>query len=147
MCVPESQTEFCCFLAVSLCKWGTFTESQFLQMGKLKTGTELLLSSLSPVLWFYVILKGYKLLRILNPHFLWKVLFMVVRLKCSKKKSKMRKGSELILKSYIIGGWGDGSVVKSTDCSSRGPGFDSQHPHCGSHTYVTPHPKPSSGLR
>jgi hypothetical protein len=36
------------------------------------------------------------------------------------------------LKKYIkilIWGWRDGSVVKSTDCSSRGPEFDSQQPH------------------
>jgi len=26
-------------------------------------------------------------------------------------------------------GWRDGSVVKSTDCSSRGPEFKSQQPH------------------
>ena len=26
-------------------------------------------------------------------------------------------------------GWRDGSVVKSTDCSSRGPEFNSQQPH------------------
>jgi hypothetical protein len=26
-------------------------------------------------------------------------------------------------------GWTGGSVVRSTDCSSRGPGFNSQHPH------------------
>jgi hypothetical protein len=29
-------------------------------------------------------------------------------------------------------GWRDGSAVKSTDCSSRGPEFNSQHPHGGS---------------
>ena len=29
------------------------------------------------------------------------------------------------------GGWRDGSVVKSTDCSSRGPEFDSQQSHGG----------------
>ena len=28
--------------------------------------------------------------------------------------------------------WRDGSAVKSTDCSSRGPEFKSQQPHCGS---------------
>jgi len=27
--------------------------------------------------------------------------------------------------------WRDGSVVKSTDCSSRGPEFNSQQPHGG----------------
>jgi hypothetical protein len=30
------------------------------------------------------------------------------------------------------GGWRDGSVVKSTDCSSEGPEFKSQQPHGGS---------------
>ena len=29
-------------------------------------------------------------------------------------------------------GWGDSSVVKSTDCSSRGPEFNPQQPHGGS---------------
>jgi len=29
-------------------------------------------------------------------------------------------------------GWRDGSEVKSTDCSSRGPEFNSQKPHVGS---------------
>jgi hypothetical protein len=28
-------------------------------------------------------------------------------------------------------GWRDGSAVKSTDCSSGGPEFTSQHPHGG----------------
>jgi hypothetical protein len=30
------------------------------------------------------------------------------------------------------GDWRDGSVVNSTDCSSRDPGFNSQQPHGGS---------------
>jgi hypothetical protein len=30
------------------------------------------------------------------------------------------------------GGWRDGSAVKSTDCSSKGPEFKSQQPHGGS---------------
>jgi hypothetical protein len=33
-------------------------------------------------------------------------------------------------------GWRDGSVVKSTDCSSRGPAFNSQQPHGGSQPSV-----------
>jgi hypothetical protein len=32
----------------------------------------------------------------------------------------------------VTKGWRDGSVVKSTDCSSRGPEFNSQQPHGGS---------------
>jgi hypothetical protein len=34
-------------------------------------------------------------------------------------------------------GWRDGSVVKSTDCSSEGPEFKSQQPHGGSQPSVT----------
>ena len=33
-------------------------------------------------------------------------------------------------------GWRDGSAVKSTDCSSRGPEFNSQKPHGGSQPSV-----------
>jgi hypothetical protein len=33
-------------------------------------------------------------------------------------------------------GWRDGSVVKSTDCSFRGPEFNSQQPHGGSQPSV-----------
>ena len=29
----------------------------------------------------------------------------------------------------VMAGWRDGSVVKSTDCSSKGPEFNSQQPH------------------
>jgi len=32
--------------------------------------------------------------------------------------------------------WSDGSVAKSTDCSSRGPKFNSQQPHGGSQPSV-----------
>ena len=32
----------------------------------------------------------------------------------------------------ILWDWKDGLEVKSTDCSSRGPEFDSQQPHGGS---------------
>jgi hypothetical protein len=35
-----------------------------------------------------------------------------------------------------IGGWRDGSVVKSTDCSIRGPESNFQHPHGGSQPSV-----------
>ena len=38
------------------------------------------------------------------------------------------------------GGCRDGSVVKSTDCSSRGPGFNSQQPHGSLQPSVTPVP-------
>jgi hypothetical protein len=33
---------------------------------------------------------------------------------------------------YTLGGWRDGSEVKSTYCSSEGPEFKSQQPHGGS---------------
>jgi hypothetical protein len=33
-------------------------------------------------------------------------------------------------------GWGDGLVVKSTDCSPRSAEFNSQQPHGGSHPPV-----------
>jgi hypothetical protein len=33
-------------------------------------------------------------------------------------------------------GWRDGSAVRSTDCSSRGPEFKSQQPHGGSQPSV-----------
>jgi hypothetical protein len=35
-------------------------------------------------------------------------------------------------------GWRDGSAVKSTSCSSRGPQFKSQHPDGSSQLSVTP---------
>jgi hypothetical protein len=38
------------------------------------------------------------------------------------------------------GGWRDGSAVKNTGCSSKGPGFNSQHPRGSSHLPVTPVP-------
>jgi hypothetical protein len=31
-----------------------------------------------------------------------------------------------------VSGWRDGTAVKSIDCSSRGPEFNSQQPHGGS---------------
>jgi hypothetical protein len=33
--------------------------------------------------------------------------------------------------------WRDGAAVKSTDCSSRGPEFNSQQPHGGSQLSVS----------
>jgi hypothetical protein len=41
----------------------------------------------------------------------------------------------VLLKKYQRG-WSDGSVVKSTDCSPRGPEFNSQQPHDGSQPSV-----------
>ena len=47
-----------------------------------------------------------------------------------------------------ISGWRDDMAVESVDCSSRGPGFNSQHPHGDSQLPETPAPRnlsPSSG--
>jgi len=41
-----------------------------------------------------------------------------------------------LLKTLMVGGWRDGSVVKSTDYSSRGLKFNSQQPHEGSRPSV-----------
>ena len=37
-----------------------------------------------------------------------------------------------------VRGWRNGSAVKSTDCSSRGPGFNSQHKHVSSQLSENP---------
>ena len=42
--------------------------------------------------------------------------------------------------------WRDGSLVKSTICSCRGPRFNSQHPHGSSQLSVTPVPGGSNSL-
>jgi hypothetical protein len=41
-----------------------------------------------------------------------------------------------LFKISIYRGWSDASVIKSTDCSSRGPEFKSQQPHGGSQPSV-----------
>jgi hypothetical protein len=48
-------------------------------------------------------------------------------------------------KNEKVRGWKDGAVVKSTDCSSRGPEFNSQQPHGGSQPSVWDL-MPSSGV-
>jgi hypothetical protein len=50
------------------------------------------------------------------------------------------------IKNELIGGWRDGSAVKSADCSSKGPEFKSQQPHGGSQPSVTKNLMPSSGV-
>ena len=40
------------------------------------------------------------------------------------------------LKKILLRGWRDSSAVKSTDCSSIGPEFESQQPHGGSQPSV-----------
>jgi hypothetical protein len=47
-----------------------------------------------------------------------------------KRLRQKRKAKPLI--RNVKQGWRDGSVVKSTDCSSKGPEFISQQPHGGS---------------
>jgi hypothetical protein len=50
---------------------------------------------------------------------------ILTRMKDKRHREKMKKGNG-------EGCWGDGSAVKSTDCSSKGPEFNSQQPHGGS---------------
>lgn len=50
-----------------------------------------------------------------------------------------------ILLEVIYGGWSDGSVVRDFVALGE-PGFDSQHPYCGSVTPDAGDPAPSSGL-
>jgi hypothetical protein len=45
---------------------------------------------------------------------------------CLIKQTNKQTNNTLLL------GWRDGSVVKSTDCSTEGPEFKSQQPHGGS---------------
>jgi hypothetical protein len=40
------------------------------------------------------------------------------------------------MKRFCLEGWRDGSVLKSINCSSRGPEFNSQQPHGGSQSSV-----------
>jgi hypothetical protein len=49
---------------------------------------------------------------------------------------EFRLSEEPIWKSKPEGWRDDGSMVKSTDCSSRGPEFNSQQPHGGSQPSV-----------
>jgi hypothetical protein len=47
------------------------------------------------------------------------------------QESQLTKKENVVLKNNEKG-WRDGSVVKSTDCSSEGPEFKSQQSHGGS---------------
>jgi len=51
-------------------------------------------------------------------------------------KNVLEVNGHCLLQKLLRGGWRDGSVVKSTDCSSRGPEFNSQQPHGGSQPSV-----------
>jgi hypothetical protein len=52
----------------------------------------------------------------------------------------MLRGLKSQVKGHFAWGWRDGSGVKSTGCSSRGLGFNSQHPHGSLQLFVTPVP-------
>jgi hypothetical protein len=45
-------------------------------------------------------------------------------------------GLNVVCLKVRLTGWRDSSVVKSTDCSSTGPEFNSQQPHGGSQLSV-----------
>jgi hypothetical protein len=47
----------------------------------------------------------------------------------------------ITMKNNDVRVWRDGSAVKNTGYSSRGPGFSSQHPHSSSQLSVTPVPE------
>jgi hypothetical protein len=42
---------------------------------------------------------------------------------------KSKRSLRTYFKNLYSRGWRDGSAVNSTDCSSRGPEFNSQQPH------------------
>jgi len=54
----------------------------------------------------------------------------------SKETLAKRVKMSVLPKEKTDEGWGDGSAVKSTGCSSRGPEFKSQQPHGGSQPSV-----------
>jgi hypothetical protein len=47
-------------------------------------------------------------------------------------KHNLKETASGVSLKIISGDWRDGSAVKSTDCSSRGPEFKSQQPYGGS---------------
>ena len=63
------------------------------------------------------------------PYLLLKLLTAVV------VRTETKQELMLLLRS-LKGSWRDGSAVKSIDCSSRGPEFNSQQPHSGSQPSV-----------
>jgi hypothetical protein len=68
--------------------------------------------------------------------------------KIHKPESKLYENTQLTINELkgTRRGWRDGSEVKSTDCSSRGPDFNSQQPHGGSQPPVMRSDTPSSGV-
>ena len=55
-----------------------------------------------------------------------------LRKKCLPERTFSEKGPLNPKLERYKEGWRDGSVVKSTNCSSEGPEFKSQQPHGGS---------------
>jgi hypothetical protein len=53
-----------------------------------------------------------------------------------REREREREGERERKKKEGKRGWRDGSVVKSTNCSSEGPEFQSQQPHGGSQPSV-----------
>jgi hypothetical protein len=51
------------------------------------------------------------------------------------RKERRKEGREGGQECFFLG-WRDGSVVKSTECSSEGPEFKSQQPHGGSQPFI-----------
>ena len=54
-----------------------------------------------------------------------------LKLSIAHSESKDEEVALFFIKDWFWG-WRDGSEVKSLDCSSRGPEFNSQQPHGGS---------------
>jgi hypothetical protein len=57
--------------------------------------------------------------------------------KCTKVKAASVPDTGTSWGRVAVRGWRDGSVAKSTGCSCRRLGFESQHPHGGSQTHIT----------
>ena len=47
-----------------------------------------------------------------------------------------QRGKKIKIKNSECGDWSNGSVLKSTGCSSRGPGFNSHHSRGGAQLSV-----------
>lgn len=67
-----------------------------------------------------------------------------------KKLMNIKVNKIFFKRAHFLVRWKDGSMVRSTGCSTRGSRLDSQHPHDNSQLSVTPMPSPlrlSSVLR
>jgi hypothetical protein len=54
---------------------------------------------------------------------------LIKNLTGKKKEEKQNKKTKTKQQQKRTRGWRDGSEAKSTDCSSRGPEFNTQQPH------------------